>query len=99
MVPFIISDDYSFLPFENSTMNYDLFSFRLKMNQFHLTKIQVDPISPNQPKLMRKYSIRYRNSHFVYQGVFDQIQRFMLTGYEDSDLRCHEYRESNLTLT
>jgi hypothetical protein len=40
---------------------------------------------------MRRTILRYRTSHFNNIDVYEQNQRFILTGYEDSYLRYQRY--------
>jgi hypothetical protein len=91
MIPWIIQDEHLVVPYWNSTVKMNHIMFFADYHQTTNTVQLLNSITEKNLSLMRKAVLRYRESHFRNGGVLDQIQRFMLTGYEDSDLRCTKY--------
>lgn len=89
MIPFIIHDGIQWTPYLNSNVNWEKFS--IIVGEDDLKNYRLPNYNEEDLKKMRKIVLRFRNSHFTDAGLMDQIQRFLLTGYYDSDLRCDKY--------
>jgi hypothetical protein len=97
-IPFIIHDLFPAIPYLNSPFQLNKFDLTAKMNDLSSAKKIVDEFNYDQFLSMRSFGLKYKTSHFSNAGVFDQIQRFMLTGSEDSDLRCQKWESASPVL-
>lgn len=95
LVPFFIDDIHTFHPYENSTLLWNQIAFFGKWQSIG-KDIQVGlNSSSKQLNNLRRISSRYHYSHFTFEALIDQIQRMMLSWYDDSDLRCKEFTDPN----
>lgn len=87
IVPWIIQDKYKIIPYLDSTVQYNDIMFYSDLPQVYSTIPKLRDESENRLAFMRRTMVKYRKTHFQPNGLMDQIQRFLLTGDEDSDLR------------
>jgi hypothetical protein len=90
-IPFILHDFFPAIPYFNSSVQLTKFILTERMSLLHQSLNMIHQFDHVKFRSMRKIGLKYKTSHFSNAGVFDQIQRFLLTGYEDSDLICQKW--------
>jgi hypothetical protein len=85
IAPLILSDAL-WIPCLNSIVNWKNISFLGIYAGIEDKLNEVDKVSFETILLMRRTPFRYRNSRFLFLPILPQIQRFMLTRFDDSVL-------------
>jgi len=82
-VPIYVYDDLAWLPYRD--LKWD--DFAVLISKFELEKLP--SVLHNLDVTKMRHRMRaLRDSHFTFDGVLDQIAKFLKSGYRDSDLRC-----------
>lgn len=90
MIPFYLHDSFLALPYFNSSIDFERFIYFGHMDQLNLSLPAFQIISNQQLSFQKSVIRKIAPVYYKRDGLNDQIQRFMLTGYEDSDLRCQK---------
>lgn len=88
LIPLIVYNHGNWLPYLNSSLPWDDLALIVSYKNLSKTNLLVPP---EKLTSMRRNILKYRKTHFTYQGVMNQIAQFMKNGYERSDLRCDHY--------
>ena len=87
-IPAVIFDDHVWMPYRNSSVPWEDMAMFGLLKDLPSIDQQIKSITPERREEMRKTILKYRDSHFTYEGVMNQIRLFM-KGM--GDLRCDKY--------
>lgn len=85
VVPIYVWDDREWLPYRD--LDWDEMAISIQSSRLNTLTQRVRDVDS---AAMRDRLMRRRDTHFTFDGVFDQIERFLIGGEELSDLRCEE---------
>jgi hypothetical protein len=91
MIPFIIHSGINWLPYLGTGVNWDEIVLTSSLEDLDKMKTRLDQITETDLIMMRKTIISLRDTHFTYDAYFKHLQKFMKSGYLESDLRCDNY--------
>jgi hypothetical protein len=91
LVPLIINDNKDWLPYKNSSLPWDDMIFMSSYAKLDNIKLLIANVSSEKISKMRETILRYRESHFTYEGIMNQVKLFMNSWDLESDLRCDVY--------
>ena len=87
-IPVVIFDDHYWLPYMNSQLPWDDIAITGYTDNIDEINEKIKKITPQRREEMRKTILKYRDTHFTFNGTMNQIELFM-NGL--GDLRCDRY--------
>lgn len=89
-VPVYVYTDIVWLPYYDS-LNWSSFSIVTHVSKLDETVERIKNTSPEEIAQMRRKIASLYDTHFTESALFNHIKRFMVGGFEKSDLRCSTF--------
>lgn len=89
-IPIVVFDETIWLPYKTK-LNWNEFSFVMLEKEIPKYLPIINATTQEEIDKMRRKVIEIRNSHFTIEAILDQIDKFLNSGGEDSDLECDKY--------
>jgi hypothetical protein len=91
LIPIMAFEKKKWVPYLNSRLPWDDIAFHSVNSEVPALAEKINALTPERLKIMRKNVRKYKYTHWTLNATLDQIEMFLKSGYEVSDLRCGEF--------
>jgi hypothetical protein len=83
-----VYDDVEWLAYKSTNASVGVLGFSSNIDQVDLTIQRVLNLTDEEIRSREVTVLKYRQSHYTFVGVIDQISKWAAGGDQGSDLRC-----------